>query len=93
MKPEVQFGIWLAIFALYFGAVQTDSAFVTADSGEEVEALNPLVSLDYKMLIAAIVEVVPQELTDSMSLQLVSFRNGFMCCLGEENTGFRLLNM
>lgn len=80
----------LTVSALDFSCMQRNTAFVAASSGEEVETIDELISLNYKVFIAAVVKVVPEETTNSMAFQLVSFRNNGMCSSGEEDISFGL---
>ena len=68
MKTVEYFAMWLAVLADDFCFMRHDAAFVLADGREEVEAMNPGITLDNKVLFATIFEVVPEEPPDRMTL-------------------------
>ena len=87
MKPVEYLAMRLTIPADDFCFMRNDATFVLGDGRVEVEPVNPGIALDDKMLSAAVIKVVPEELAESMTLQLIRSRNSLVCRRGDADIG------
>lgn len=92
MKTIVDLEMLFPIPACDFRLMQGNATVVCGDSAVETESVNKWIMLYGKVFNIPVVEVIPEEPPDRMTLQFVpsSIGNRFICALGQEQRSFIL---